>query len=172
MPSAAVTRPFAVCAALALLAGCGGSGDSGGDGSGKSGRDASASRAPDVVPTESRPPAPGRGSGDPDDINGDGHRDLLMEVSGPDPGSRGGGASHVAVVFGTKRGPDPTVRSVYSSRELGLPAVEPPGPGRCSRRRPPTWTTTASRTSSASVARRSPKRSAAPPVRRSAGSST
>ncbi|GGO38690.1 hypothetical protein [Streptomyces lasiicapitis] len=129
MPSAAVTRPFAVCAALALLAGCGGSGDSGGDGSGKSGRDASASRAPDVVPTESRPPAPGRGSGDPDDINGDGHRDLLMEVSGPDPGSRGGGASHVAVVFGTKRGPDPTVRSVYSSRELGLPAVEPPGTG-------------------------------------------
>ncbi|MFH9072545.1 hypothetical protein [Streptomyces alboflavus] len=128
MPSAAVTRPFAVCAALALLAGCG-SGASDGDGSGKSGRGASASRAPDVVPTESRPPAPGRGSGDPDDINGDGRRDLLMKVSGPDPAKNGGGPSHLAVVFGTERGPDPTIRSVYSSRELGLPAVEPPATG-------------------------------------------
>ncbi|WJV45593.1 hypothetical protein [Streptomyces flavofungini] len=128
MPPRTVTRLFAVCAALALLAGCG-SGGSDSDGSGESGRDASASRAPDVVPTESRPPVPGRGSGDPDDINGDGHRDLLMKVSGPDPRSRGGGASHIAVVFGTGRGLDPTVRSVFSSRRLGLPAVQAPGTG-------------------------------------------
>ncbi|MFD0412609.1 hypothetical protein [Streptomyces sp. NPDC127108] len=126
MPSRTVTRPFAVCAALALLAGCGGSGA---DGDGRSGRDASASRAPDVVPTESRPPAPGRGSGDPDDINGDGHRDLLLQVPGPDPRSTGGAPSRIAVVFGTGRGPDPTIRSVYSPRELGLPAVESPATG-------------------------------------------
>ncbi|MFD9887448.1 hypothetical protein ACFWZT_38960 [Streptomyces alboflavus] len=128
MPSAAVTRPFAVCAALALLAGCG-SGGSDGDGSGRSGRGASASRAPDVVPTESRPPAPGRGSGDPDDINGDGHRDLLLPAAGPDPRKTGGAPSHLAVVFGTGRGLDPTIRSVYSPRELGLPDVESPATG-------------------------------------------
>ncbi|GHC55044.1 hypothetical protein [Streptomyces flavofungini] len=123
MPARTVTRPFAVCAALALLAGCGGSGA---DGSGTSGGNASAARAPDVVPTKSRPPKPGRGSADPDDINGDGHRDLLMKAAVPSPGQQGGPPPAVAVVFGSARGLDPTTRTVYTSRELGLPAAEPP----------------------------------------------
>ncbi|QDQ14213.1 FG-GAP repeat domain-containing protein [Streptomyces spectabilis] len=127
-------RAVSVLAALALVAGCGGSDGSGSGGSRDGGGERSgASRAPDVVPTESRAPDPGRGSGDPDDINGDGHPDLLMQVPVAWPASHGG-VPRIAVVFGSPRGPDPTTRTLYTTDELGVPDPSavgntPPYPG-------------------------------------------
>ncbi|WP_344396194.1 hypothetical protein [Streptomyces vastus] len=62
---------------LASLTGCGS------DGTGRepspSGGGTSTARVPGA-PAESRAPTPGKGSKDPDDINGDGYRDLLVPV--------------------------------------------------------------------------------------------
>ncbi|MEV0438280.1 hypothetical protein AB0I84_10025 [Streptomyces spectabilis] len=128
-------RAVSVLAALALVAGCGGSDGAGSDGSRDGdGRERSgSSRTPDVVPTESRAPDPGRGSGDPDDINGDGHPDLLMQVPVAWPASRGG-VPQIAVVFGSPRGLDPTTRTLYTTEDLGVPDPSavgntPPYPG-------------------------------------------
>ncbi|GHE81877.1 histidine kinase [Streptomyces longispororuber] len=113
------SRATVLCAALALLAGCG-SGE-------PDGRRDSASRAPDAVPTESRPPDRGRGSDDPADVNGDGHRDLVLQVPVAVP--RGQPTqSRLAVVFGSARGPDPATRTLYDRRDLGLPTRARPGP--------------------------------------------
>ncbi|MCI3933614.1 hypothetical protein [Streptomyces sp. AN091965] len=119
-------RAVSVLAALALVAGCGGGSDgSRSDGSRDGGRGGS-SRTPDVVPTESRAPAPGRGSGDPDDVNGDGHPDLLMTVPVAWPAGHGG-VPQVAVVFGSPRGPDPTTRTLYTAEDLAVPDPSPVG---------------------------------------------
>ncbi|QCX79684.1 hypothetical protein C9F11_30465 [Streptomyces sp. YIM 121038] len=128
-------RAVSVLAALALVAGCGGgSGGSGGSGSRDGeGERSGSSRTPDVVPAESRAPAPGRGSGDPDDINGDGRPDLLMQVPVAWPASHGA-VPQIAVVFGSPRGPDPTTRTLYTTEDLGVPDPSavgntPPYPG-------------------------------------------
>ncbi|MFF0724446.1 hypothetical protein [Streptomyces sp. NPDC004134] len=72
-------------------------------------------------PAASRAPAPGDGSQDPDDINGDGHRDLLVPVF-PD-GDPQTAEERVAVVYGSADGLDPATRTVYGRRDLGLPAL-------------------------------------------------
>ncbi|WP_151483247.1 FG-GAP repeat domain-containing protein [Streptomyces albicerus] len=109
-----------VCVVLAPLTGCGG----GGDGTGRKPSPSSPSAGAPSAPAESRAPAPGKGSKDPDDINGDGYRDLVVRVP------VGGGANEardderVGVVYGSAKGLDPSTRTVHGRRDLGLP--DPP----------------------------------------------
>ncbi|AXK35574.1 hypothetical protein DVA86_25965 [Streptomyces armeniacus] len=110
----------AVCAVLVPLTACGG-----GDGETASGGRSPAAGVP-VAPTESRAPAEGKGSKDPDDINGDGHRDLLVPVT---VGGKAGDQNRherVAVVYGSAEGLDPATRTVHGRRALGLPQPTPP----------------------------------------------
>ncbi|MFG2196724.1 FG-GAP repeat domain-containing protein [Streptomyces sp. NPDC048639] len=73
------------------------------------------------APTGSRSPAPGKGSKDPEDINADGYRDLVIPVGvGGDPVNPGGD-QRIAVIYGSAMGPDPSTRTVYGRRDLGLP---------------------------------------------------
>ncbi|WP_258053096.1 FG-GAP-like repeat-containing protein [Streptomyces sp. Ru73] len=75
-----------------------------------------------TAPTASRAPAPGKGTKDPDDINGDGHRDLLVPVSATSGGGNGATADErIGVVYGSARGLDPATRTVYGRHDLGLP---------------------------------------------------
>ncbi|MFE0103324.1 hypothetical protein [Streptomyces sp. NPDC059009] len=110
---------------LALLVPLAGCGDEGGGGDGGGGRKgpATGSSAPDPVPTASRPPEPGKGTKDPDDLNGDGHRDLVLTVPVAKPGSQGT-ETRLAVVFGSAGGLDPTRRTLYGRPDLGLPTDE------------------------------------------------
>ncbi|GAA1894797.1 VCBS repeat-containing protein [Streptomyces durmitorensis] len=99
------TRALVVfCASLALLAaGCGEKGDTGKSASKGGGN-------PVSTPTASRPvPSGGKGSKDPDDINGDGHRDLLLPLA---PRSENGDGA-TGVVFGSAKGLDPSTHAVY-----------------------------------------------------------
>ncbi|MFZ3597538.1 FG-GAP repeat protein [Streptomyces sp. BH104] len=108
----------AACAALVLLTGCGG-----GRGAPETGPSASGGGAPGVPkePAASRAPAAGKGSKDPDDLNGDGHRDLVVPVAAHvDPGTHERD-ERVGVVFGSARGLDPATRAVYGRSELGIP---------------------------------------------------
>ncbi|MFJ8824137.1 hypothetical protein ACIREE_20420 [Streptomyces sp. NPDC102467] len=110
---------LAFCAALALLAGCGGGGASDG---GKS----AASQGSSVPrePKASHAPAAGKGAKDPDDVNGDGYRDLVVPVTPRSDPDDGPGIQHdrVGVVFGSAHGLDPSTRAVYGRGDLGLPA--------------------------------------------------
>ncbi|MGP3968470.1 hypothetical protein [Streptomyces sp. 6N223] len=98
-----------VCLVLAPLTGCGG-----GDGTD------TASPLP-RVPAESRAPARGEGSQDPDDINGDGHRDLMVPISLSDDLLD----VRIGVVFGSAQGLDPATRAVYGNSDLGVPQGPP-----------------------------------------------
>ncbi|NBE53669.1 FG-GAP repeat domain-containing protein [Streptomyces boluensis] len=116
MTSRTALSALSVCAISALLVpltGCGGdtSGDTGG---GKSG-------AEPTAPGASAAPSAGKGSKDPDDINGDGFQDLLVPVylgKADQPGAD----QRVAVVYGSADGLDPTTRTVHGRAALGLPA--------------------------------------------------
>ncbi|GAA2132576.1 hypothetical protein [Streptomyces synnematoformans] len=119
-PSALVLSPL-----LVLAAACGGGA---GDGTPSPAADG-ASRS--GVPA-TRAPAPGEGSQDPDDLNGDGHRDLLVPVFlGADPETA---AECVGVVYGSADGLDPAVHTVHRRAGLGLPdaPADLPGPARLS----------------------------------------
>ncbi|WP_245239315.1 VCBS repeat-containing protein [Streptomyces sp. MZ04] len=100
------TRTLVVCAALALFtAGCG-------DGSATADKSSSPSREGNPVSTPSAggpPPSGGKGSKDPDDINGDGHRDLLL----PAPSGNKNEDVWTGVVFGSAKGLDPSTHAVY-----------------------------------------------------------
>ncbi|MBA2947778.1 VCBS repeat-containing protein [Streptomyces himalayensis] len=96
----------AVCVVLAPLTGCGGSG---------TGHEPSPAVGVPTSPAESRAPAPGKGSKDPDDINGDGYRDLMLPVPG---------GERIVVLYGSAKGLDSSTRTVYDRRDLGLP--DPP----------------------------------------------
>ncbi|MDT0377747.1 hypothetical protein RM572_03025 [Streptomyces sp. DSM 42041] len=74
-------------------------------------------------PAESRRPAAGTGSEDPDDLNGDGHRDLLVPVYVGGQGDDDPTGRRIGVVYGSADGPDPVTRTVHDGIELGLPAV-------------------------------------------------
>ena len=105
---------LAVCTALAPLSGCG-------SGDGTAAREPSASSDGPSTAAASRTPALGKGSEDPDDINGDGHRDLVVPVT-----VGGGGEDapdeRVGVVYGSAKGLAPSTRSVLGRGDLGLPA--------------------------------------------------
>ncbi|MBV1938988.1 VCBS repeat-containing protein [Streptomyces sp. BV286] len=111
----------AVCVVLAPLSGCG-SDDAGREPSPSGG--ATSSAAVPSPPAESRPPVAGEGAKDPDDINGDGFRDLVVSVSLSKDPNNAGGDDRVAVVYGSAEGLDPSTRTVYGRPDLGLP--EPP----------------------------------------------
>lgn len=102
MKSRAVITFLAACAVLAPLTGCSDGG--------------TAHEVPlPGAPEASHAPAHGKGSKDPDDINGDGYRDLVMPI--PEDG-------RVAVLYGSAKGLDPSTRRVYGRSELGL--ADPP----------------------------------------------
>ncbi|NGO71365.1 FG-GAP repeat domain-containing protein [Streptomyces boncukensis] len=105
----------ALAALLAALTACGGSGEP----------DQRASRSPSPAvstPAESRAPAPGKGAKDPDDLNGDGYRDLVVPVGTGDPGNGGEQPEErLGVVYGSAKGPDPVTRTVHDRDGLGLP---------------------------------------------------
>ncbi|MCQ4208926.1 FG-GAP repeat domain-containing protein [Streptomyces longispororuber] len=110
----------AVCGVLALLAGCG----SGTPGERDDGASRSGSPTPLAAPTASRAPAPGKGSRDPDDLNGDGHRDLLLPLDTPGGEPQWEPADgRILVVYGSSGGLDPVTRAVYGRSDLGLPAA-------------------------------------------------
>lgn len=121
------TRALVVfCASLALLAaGCGEQGqkrDTGrpspseGDGN------------PVSTPTASRPvPSGGKGSKDPDDINGDGHRDLLLPLASPDSDKEVG---RTGVVFGSAHGLAPSTHAVYDYRAGTVTTADLDGDGK------------------------------------------
>lgn len=98
------TRALVLCAALALFAaGCG---------DGPAPADKPPSRDGNPVSTPSAggpPPSGGKGSKDPDDINGDGYRDLLLAVPSRDANKNG----RTGVVFGSAKGLDPSTHTVY-----------------------------------------------------------
>ncbi|WP_327189208.1 FG-GAP and VCBS repeat-containing protein [Streptomyces xinghaiensis] len=110
-------RALVACAVLALLTACGGGTAERARPSGTSSGGTEENGDPVATPTASRPPAEGKGSEDPDDINGDGHRDLLIPVGG---GSGAGERTprRVAVVFGSAGGPDPATRTVHDRASL------------------------------------------------------
>jgi hypothetical protein len=58
---------------------------------------------------------------DPDDINGDGHRDLLVPVHVGGQQDDVGHDERIGVVYGSAEGPDPATHTVYGRRDLGLP---------------------------------------------------
>lgn len=97
-------RALVLCAALALFAaGCG-------EGSPTADTSPSPDGNPVSTPTASRPvPSDGKGSKDPDDINGDGHRDLLIAV----PSGKENEDGRTGVVFGSAKGLDPSMHTLY-----------------------------------------------------------
>ncbi len=98
------------------LAGCAGAGTDGAGGGGST--PTARVGGPFVSPSASSPVPRGEGSEDPDDVNGDGYRDLLLPVfSGEDGAHR-----RIVVVYGSAKGPDPATRTVHGRRDLGLPA--------------------------------------------------
>ncbi|WP_405914905.1 hypothetical protein [Streptomyces sp. NBC_00728] len=113
--SASPTSATAVaCALLALaLAGCGDA---------TAGRPSPGSTSPATPPARQAPQS-GKVSTDPDDVNGDGYRDLLVPVTvgGFDRKTNPAGEERVGVVFGSAHGLDPAVHSVWSRADLGLP---------------------------------------------------
>lgn len=98
------TRALVLCAALALFAaGCG-------EGSPTADTSPSPDGNPVSTPTAARPvPSDGKGSKDPDDINGDGHRDLLIAVPSGNENEHG----RTGVVFGSAKGLDPSTHTLY-----------------------------------------------------------
>ncbi|WP_328492141.1 VCBS repeat-containing protein [Streptomyces sp. NBC_00414] len=110
----------AVCVVLAPLSGCGGTPSREPSSSDGAAGGTSASGVPGA-PAESRRPVSGKGSKDPDDINGDGFRDLVVPVSVGDDPNDPDGDQRVAVFYGSAKGLDPSTRTVHGRRDLGLP---------------------------------------------------
>ncbi|MFB6982624.1 FG-GAP repeat domain-containing protein [Streptomyces scopuliridis] len=118
----------AVCAAL-LLTGCTASPDPGaGDGQDR-GKGTTAGKNGDTAPLSGRSGAPrrpvprGKGSRLPDDFNGDGHRDLVLNDLVKAPGDTYGDDAGIGIVYGTAtaRGLDPAVRQILSPQKHGAP---------------------------------------------------
>ncbi|MFE0878798.1 FG-GAP repeat domain-containing protein [Streptomyces smyrnaeus] len=113
----------AACLVLVLLTGCGSGGGTHGKDSSKSG---SPSAGPPSAPAESRAPSRGKGSKDPDDFNGDGHRDLLLSVPVGDDRKKPESLApeQLAIVYGSSKGLDAATRTVHSRTDLGIPVGE------------------------------------------------
>ncbi|WP_421107192.1 hypothetical protein [Streptomyces sp. NEAU-S77] len=114
----------ALCLALAPLTGCGPDGGEPSSSKGHKGYKGQPS-----APAESRAPGHGKGSKDPDDLNGDGHRDLVLPAPARRDPAKVGRDERVAVVYGSAKGLDPATRTVHGRRDLGLPAVRDTTPG-------------------------------------------
>lgn len=107
-------RALAPLLCLTLLVGCAAS--DGDDRSAKNG---------DTPPTASRTPAPqlpvppGKGSGLPDDVNGDGLRDLVLNDLVKDPKDSHGDDAGIGIVYGTTgtRALDPAIRRLLTVRQ-------------------------------------------------------
>ncbi|MEU0841695.1 VCBS repeat-containing protein [Streptomyces sp. NPDC005962] len=112
----------AVCLVLVPLTGCGP------DGGGPSSSKGTSAGQPSA-PTESRAPSRGKGSKDPDDLNGDGHRDLVLPAPARRDPEKTGRDERVGVVYGSAKGLDPATRTVHGRGDLGLPAVGDTTPG-------------------------------------------
>ncbi|RII06870.1 FG-GAP repeat protein [Streptomyces sp. YIM 130001] len=115
-------------ALVCLLAGCGSEqagGDGGKDGKGDE-RPHAASDEGGFTSPSARPgePPSGKGSKDPDDLNGDGHRDFLTVATPAKAGARG----VPTVVWGSAKGLDKDHYSTYAWDELGLSKVRLPTP--------------------------------------------
>ncbi|MFE4540381.1 FG-GAP repeat domain-containing protein [Streptomyces scopuliridis] len=115
-----------VCAAL-LLTGC--TSPSGpGDGQDR-GKGTTAGKNGDTAPLSGlsgaprRPVPRGKGSRIPDDFNGDGHRDLVLNDLVKAPGDTYDDDAGIGIVYGTAtaRGLDPAVRQILSPRKHGAP---------------------------------------------------
>ncbi len=124
----------AVCTAL-LLTGC--TALSSSDRSARDGRDrdkgttagkgTTARKNGDTAPLSGRSGAPrrpvprGKGSRLPDDFNGDGHRDLVLNDLVKAPGDTYGDDAGIGIVYGTAaaRGLDPAVRQILGPRQHG-----------------------------------------------------
>lgn len=140
---------------LAGLAGCAGTGTD----------ETKAASAHDPIAVAKAPaqlPVPrGKGSETPDDFNGDGHPDLVLNdlVKGPD-GTHGDDAG-IGIVYGSLRGLTPGARQLLSpARQAAPPTANSPRSSR--RRRAATWTGTASPTSSSPRTRRTTDRACPP----------
>jgi hypothetical protein len=121
MKSRTALLALAVCVVLAPLTGCASGGTEREPSPSGGGTPAEGVPTP---PTESRPPVSGEGSEDPDDINGDGHRDLVVPVSASDDPEEAGFDERVGVIYGSADGLDPATRAVYGRGDLGLPEAE------------------------------------------------
>ncbi|WP_158573964.1 FG-GAP-like repeat-containing protein [Streptomyces triticagri] len=124
MKSRKVLSALTALAALTLVSGCG---DGGADAApGPSGKDRVQAAIPGVPDGDAEQPPAGKGSKDPDDVNGDGHPDLVVPAftsADPDAEDR---QERIAVVYGSKDGLDPATRTVYGPGDLGLPDDESP----------------------------------------------
>ncbi|MEV6753381.1 VCBS repeat-containing protein [Streptomyces sp. NPDC051214] len=111
---------FACCASLALLAaGCG-------EGAPTADKSPSLDGNPVSTPSASRPvPSGGKGSKDPDDINGDGHRDLLVPLPSRSQAEDG----LTGVVFGSAKGLDPSTHAVYDYADGAVTTADLDGDG-------------------------------------------
>ncbi|NGN64629.1 VCBS repeat-containing protein [Streptomyces sp. A7024] len=92
-------------AALLLLTACGDAGGEGGEG----GDRATGRQSAVPTPTATAPVPRGKGSALPDDVNGDGHPDLVYVGSVP---SGQGAQGYLAIVYGSANGIDPATRWV------------------------------------------------------------
>ncbi|MEU0985903.1 VCBS repeat-containing protein [Streptomyces sp. NPDC005953] len=114
----AMVRAVAPALCLTLLVGCSATDDP--DQSAKNG---------DAPPTASRTPAPqlpipqGKGSKLPDDFNGDGHRDLVLNDLVKDEQDSHGDDAGIGIVYGTEgpRALDPAVNRLLTVRENAAP---------------------------------------------------
>lgn len=113
-----------LCAAALLLTGCTASS---GPATGDDRDQGTAAKNGDTAPLSGRSGAPrhpiprGKGSRLPDDFNGDGHRDLVLNDLVKAPGESYGDDAGIGIVYGTAaaRGLDPAVRQTLSPREHG-----------------------------------------------------
>ncbi|MFC5239094.1 VCBS repeat-containing protein [Streptomyces atrovirens] len=111
----------ACCVATLLLAGCSSDRDSGA-------QDRKQQRSPSpavVAPTATGPVPQGKGGRLPDDINGDGYRDLELDHRRALLGVPSGLRDSTTFLFGSPTGLRPTVRTALTPDSLGLP--EPSG---------------------------------------------
>ncbi|NED83524.1 hypothetical protein G3I76_25955, partial [Streptomyces sp. SID11233] len=114
-----------------LLGGCGTDGDEPDAGGGKPRTsDTPRTTALPSAPAASHAPAPGKGSKDPDDLNGDGRTDLSLVLPADKPKANAFTARRFVTLYGGAHGPDPATRTVLGRAALGLRAQggqnEPP----------------------------------------------
>ncbi|WP_435192607.1 FG-GAP repeat domain-containing protein [Streptomyces sp. NRRL F-5630] len=126
-------RLFAGTLAGALLLGACGTGGGEPDAHGAKARTPGTPRAGALpsAPPARQAPAPGKGSKDPDDLNGDGRTDLSLVLPAGKPKATAFPPTRFATLYGGAHGPDPATRTALGREALGLRAGggrdEPPG---------------------------------------------